>query len=185
MITSFEAYLLSQMRALSLVSAVLRSVGCSPEECVEKAHSAKERWSLNQPHHSADIYREAIGNPILEQSLKSDDISQCFVGSVRRLFYLPLWPKVLFQVNEHPSGYAWGEGFVQETFPISPPELSTIKPWEWVVSKIEPVASQVEILEHWDHEKDIRLIFEQGGQSLTYVAKFDFNLLQKWEQTSE
>ncbi len=180
MFTHLEAYLLGKMRAADRVAAALRAAGCSPEERAEKARRATEEWGLDRAGYSAGVYREAIGDPVSERILNVHDTAPAFVGSVCRLYYLSLWPKVLFQVNQHPSGYAWGEGFVRGASACPLPEPSAIEPWEWVTNAIESVASQVEVLDHWDHQKDLRLVLECDGNQWSYIAKFDFDLLQEW-----
>src|SRR5262249_24832017 len=124
------------------------------------------------------VYADAIGRPVEERVLSRSEVGHVFAGSVRRLYRLHLWPKVLFRVNQHPRGYAWGDGFVQSSEVLRDPALIT--PWECVDAAIESAASAVEIIEHWDHEKDMRVSFGESDHTKIYEARFDFNLLQEW-----
>lgn len=163
MLTNFEAYLLGRMRAAKLVANAQIAAGITPEECAKKAHRAAEEWGLDRIGYSADVYQDAIGKPVSEQVLSEEDTGLGFAGSICRLYALPLWPKVLFRVNQHPSGYAWGEGFVQGPLVGPMPSPSAIEPWEWVADTIEASASRIERVEHWTDEKDLRLVFDRGG----------------------
>jgi hypothetical protein len=49
-----------------------------------------------------------------------------------------------------------------------------------VDAAIESAASAVEIIEHWNHEKDIRVSFGKFDHPKIYEARFDFGLLQEW-----
>jgi hypothetical protein len=179
--TDFEAYLLAQMRAKELVASTLAKEGLSPRDLETKARQAALRWSLDQPGCDARNYAEAIGRPpVSERALSSAETAPVFAGSIRRTYRLDLWPEVLFCVNQHPSGYAWGQGFVQDQAPGRFLDPAEAKPWEWVSEAIESQASHVEVIEHWEHQKDLRVVFSECGLTQTYFARFDFNLLQEW-----
>ena len=180
MISDFEAYLLTRMRATDRIAAVLNGANCSLRECEAKARRAATRWRLDETIHSADAYRDAMGDPASERLLHDQETVSSFVGSLRVLYDLPLWPKVWLQVHKHPHGYAWGVGFVQKATAFSLSELSGVEPWEWTAPALESRASQIVVLDHWDDRKDLRLIFEGLGGRSAYVAEFDFGLLQSW-----
>jgi hypothetical protein len=180
MLTDFEAYLLDMMRATDQVAAVLTSEGISRAELGAKAQRAVKTWQLDTPGRDAAIYQDAIGKAVSQRILSCDDTVPQFVGSICRLYRLPLWPKLLFQVNQHPSGFAWGESFVQDLSAITLPAPTFIRPWDWVLEAIEQMASKVDVLEHWNYEKDIRVVVSQGSEQSVYLAKFDLNLLQEW-----
>lgn len=178
MITDFEGYLLSKMRARSLVEEALAQEGLTRDDLMLRAHRASHSWDLDRPGHDARVYAEAIGRPVEERILSRGEVGHVFAGSIQRLYHLHLWPKALFRVNQHPSGYAWGESFVQPSAVLRDPAL--IRPWEWVDVAIESAASVVQTIEHWDHEKDIRVSFGEIDDTRIYEARFDFNLLQEW-----
>ncbi len=178
MTTDFEAYLLSKMRAKSLVEEALANEGLTRDDLMLKARRAIQSWHLDRPGYDAEVYADAIGRPVEERALSAREVGQVFAGSIQRLYRLHLWPKVLFRVNQHPGGYAWGEGFVQSSEVPRDPAL--IRPWEWVDATIESAASAVEIIEHWNHEKDIRVSFGEFDHPRIYEARFDFDLLQEW-----
>jgi hypothetical protein len=178
MITDFEGYLLSKMRAKSLVEESLAKEGLTRDDLMMRARRAIQSWDLDRPGYDARVYADAIGRPVEERILSRSEVSHVFAGSIQRLYRLRLWPKVLFRVNQHPRGYAWGEGFVQTSEVLRDPAL--IRPWEWVDAAIESAASGVEIIEHWDHVKDMRVSFGDFHNAKIYEARFDFNLLQQW-----
>jgi hypothetical protein len=178
MITDFEGYLLSKMRAKSLVEATLAKEGLTRDGLMFKVRRAIQSWGLDRPGYDAGVYADAIGRPVEERMLSRGEVGHIFAGSIQRLYRLHLWPKVSFRVNQHPSGYAWGEGFVQSSEVPRDPAL--IRPWEWADAAIESAASAVEIIEHWDHEKDMRVSFGEFDNTKIYEARFDFNLLQEW-----
>ena len=185
MITILEAYLLSKMRAKELVQATLDKEGWSQGELKARAMLGSRKWNLDRPGHDASIYFEAIGAPVSERLLIDGEIDSVFAGSVRREYRLGLWPQVLFVVNQHPTGYAWGEGFVQPEPMSGGFEPARIVPWEWVADRIQALAATIEVVEHWNDEKDLRLRFCGAASVTTYLAKFDFNLLQEWALVKE
>jgi hypothetical protein len=178
MITDFEGYLLSKMRAKSLVEETLAEEGLTRDYLMSRACRAIQSWHLDRLGYDAGVYADAIGRPVEERALSASEVGQVFAGSIQRLYRLHLWPKVLFRVNQHPSGYAWGEGFVQSSEVPRDPML--IRPWEWTDAAIESAASAVEIIERWNHEKDIRVSFGESDHPKIYEARFDFDLLQEW-----
>jgi hypothetical protein len=178
MITDFEGYLLSKMRARTLIEETLAKQGLTRDDLMLRARRAIHSWDLDRPGYDAKVYADAIGNPVEERILSHSEVGHIFAGSIQRLYRLHLWPKVLFRVNQHPRGYAWGEGFVQSSGVPRDPVL--IRPWEWVDDAIGSAASAVEIIEHWDHEKDVRVAFGEFDHAKLYEARFDFNLLQEW-----
>jgi hypothetical protein len=182
MITDFEAYLLSKMRAMALVAATLDREGLSTAQLMVRANRAVHRWDLERPGYDASVYQDAIGKPVDERVLARAEAGSVFAGSVRRLYRLDLWPKVLYCVNQHPAGYAWGEGFVQT--PLVLRDATTVRAWEWVDQTIESAASHVEVLDHWGHQKEIVVLFNELDNKTNYIAKFDFNLLQEWTLVS-
>ena len=184
MMTDFEAFLLVKMRAKSLVNQVLRNESLTEEQVMAKAQNAADLWQLNNVGYHADVYSQAIGQPVSERLLTEAETSREFSRSVQRKYRLELWPKVIFLVNKHPRGYAWGERFSLETGDVPGFDLSRVKPWEWTADAIESAASRVEILEFWNYERDVEVSFREGTAETTYVARFDFDLLQEWCPTS-
>jgi hypothetical protein len=178
MITDFEGYLLAKMRAKNLVEEALAREGLTRDDLMVKARRALQSWDLDRPGYDAGVYADAIGRPVEERVLSRQEVGPVFAGSIQRLYRLPLWPKVVFRVNQHPTGYSWGEGFLRSS--EAPRDPALIRPWEYVDAAIESAASAVEILEHWDHEKDMRVSFGEIGHTEIYEARFDFNLLQEW-----
>ena len=178
MITDFEAYLLSKMRAKSLVEEALAKEGLTRDDLMLKARRAIQSWDLDRLGYDAGVYADAIGRPVEERILSGSEVGQVLAGSIQRLYRLHLWPKVLFRVNQHPNGYAWGEGFVQSSDVLRDPAL--VRPWDWADAANESAASAVEIIERWDHEKDMRASFCESDNPKIYEARFVFGLLQEW-----
>src|SRR5689334_25325692 len=106
MITDFEGYLLARMRARNLVEEVLAREGLTRDDLMVKARRALQSWDLDRPGYGAGVYADAIGRPVEERVLSRQEVGPVFAGSIQRLYRLPLWPKVLFRVNQHPTGYA-------------------------------------------------------------------------------
>lgn len=180
MLSDFEAYLMLQMRGKSCIESFLAKERMTLEELVRKSDKAKARWGLDQFGYQADALVEAIGTPIHEQVLCSNQTGPEFAGSTQRCYRLEPWSKVLFCVNRHPTGYAWGERFLQRSAIQEQADPINFKPWECVVSTIVAAASNIEVLDHWDYQKDLRVGFSSATGSRSFVGKFDFDLLQEW-----
>lgn len=180
MFSDFEAFLLSKMRAEHRVHQILQRAGLTHDEFKMKARQAAKRWGLDQSLHSAAVYSEAIGDPLHERVLTEEETGPEYTGSVQRLYRLRCWSKVLFRVNQHPSGYAWGVAFTQDHPATQWIDLRNVIPWEWTAEPIESQASRVDALEWWDDLRDVRCVFLAGGIESIFVAKFDLNLLQEW-----
>lgn len=184
MISDFEAYLLSQMRGKSAVEAFLATEGMSLDELARKADHARKRWRLDQLGYAADALFEAVGPPATEETLPEAQVGREFAGSVRRLYQLRAWPRVSFCVNRHPQGYAWGECFVQNASIFDLPSLLDLRAWEWTVDTVERLASRIDVLDHWGHQKDFQFEFPSPTGPICMVGKFDFDLLQEWTRRS-
>jgi hypothetical protein len=67
MITDFEAYLLSKMRAKSLVEEALAREGLTRDDLMLRARRAIQSWDLDRPGYGAGVYADAIGRPVEER----------------------------------------------------------------------------------------------------------------------
>jgi hypothetical protein len=172
------------MRGSGLVEEALMKHKISREEAVTLANVAADSWGFDKTMHNADNYNLAIGKPSLESTLTDLDSGTSFRGSVRRLYELPLWPNVWFCVHKDPRGFAWGVGFVNGKAPLYSLDVAKVKPWDWSNDALESAAFDVEILEAWDEQRDVRLTFIEGSRRLKFRAIFDFGLLQEWSLES-
>jgi hypothetical protein len=185
--TDFEAYLVSKMRAKDLVAKTLAKEGVSRRDLEIKASQAARRWGLDKLGCDARNYAEAIGHPpVAEQILLSTESASVFAGSIRRMYRLELWPGVLFCINQHPMGYVWSKGFDQAEPSARILDPVQVRPWEWASQPIASQASHVEMIDYCEHQQDLRVVFSEGDLTRSYIARFDFTLLQEWsEEQSE
>lgn len=186
-VREFQLFVLSKMRARERVDVALRELMSSRDEMRDVAAHLGEVIGLDATIHGADAYRAVLGAPYSESILTSSEATEHFRGSVCSSYELPLWPEMLFSVNRHPDGYAWGRGFqLRQPWPnlSLKSDLACIVPWQRTIKSLATSASKATTLYGWDEQCDIKFLFcLQGGCSVSYVGEFDMNMLQSWSST--
>lgn len=173
-VEDLELWMLAKMRAPRVATA-LAQLGSSTDQM--KRTAAVLGAVFDKPGHAAAEYRRILGPP---RATHPGTSTGTFAGSLRHEYTLPLWPDVVFIVNEHPQGYAWGFGF--EGGPASlPADLGSIEPWHWTADRLRREAIDIEILEEWSFDLEANLTFANGAR---FHATFDLGLLQSWEQAA-
>jgi uncharacterized protein YjbI with pentapeptide repeats len=133
---------------------------------------------LDKPGAAAAEYQRILRTP---RATRLVTATGTFAGSFRHEYLLPLWPDVVFVVNEHPDGYAWGIGF--EGGPAElPADPQSIEPWRWTAERLRREAMNVEVLEEWNFDLEANLTFPNGQR---FHARFDLGLLQTWEPATQ
>lgn len=175
MVKPIELFLLSQMRfGGTKVDEALRMTGVSRSQMERVAQELIGRYGLGESSHSADVYDELIGAPDEEKAVK--DVPSAFAGSTSRRYRLPTWPLVWFVVNRDVQGRAWGWGFEKDVLSKEGFLPQSVRPWEWTSGSLKELADQVETVDTWSTDEDLRLRFGR----LVYRAQFDWRLLQTW-----
>lgn len=170
-VQELELWMLAKMRG-PRVEAALVQLGRTTDQMKRTAEAVGVVF--DKPGHAAAEYRRLLGAP---RETRPVSTTGTFAGSFRHEYELPLWPDVVFVVNEHPTGYAWGYGF--EGGPASlPAELASIVPWRWTAERLRREATDIEVLEEWSFDLDANLTFANGAR---FQARFDMGLLQTWE----
>ena len=173
----FELWALSKMSSPRAAS-VAAELGATDTELRRVA--ADLDTVFDQPGHTAAEYRRVLGNPATS---KLTEATGAFAGSVRHEYHLPLWPAVVFVVNEDLHGTAWGGGFEGGRFDLLP-NLDEIEPWQWTAERLRREAISVEVHEEWTHDLDATLTFATPAGPRSFRARFDLGLLQRWEPRS-
>jgi hypothetical protein len=176
---TFELALLAGMRAASYVTEALRELAAGEADL----RAARERlWEIgfHTPGHLAELYRAILGPP---HSVELDDLppESPFAGSRSLRFQLPLWPEHDFVVHEHPSGYAWGNGFRAGAERARPPRSAAdLAPWGFTKEEIEAQLGPGRVEDAWGDFADIvyRIPPTPGASPREYLLAFDFGLLQ-------
>jgi Pentapeptide repeats (8 copies) len=101
-IEQLELWLLAKMSSPRVASAIA-ALGKSDDDLRRVA--GELGVVFDKPGHAAAEYRRILGAPIATTMATA---TGTFAGSMRHEHRLPLWPDVVFVVNEHPDGYAWG-----------------------------------------------------------------------------
>jgi len=147
-------------------------------------------YGLDEIVHSADVYDKLAGPPVISRALNSHEARATFLGSTRRCYKLALWPTVLFVVNRHPTGYAWGTRFQQSDKVTPEPDpcalVERVRPWSFASDALLAAASRSETLDEWTDHLATRLTFDSptAGPAV-WLARFDVGLLQSWERDPE
>lgn len=180
----FQLYILSKMRAEKNVDAALRDLTSSRNEMHLVAADLSEVNGLDATLHNADAYQAILGHPCSKRSLANSEVSEGFRGSVCFSYQLPLWPGMMFSVNRHPEGYAWGRGFqLHQHIPTltTAIDVACVSPWQWTIKSLVASSTEATTLYAWDEQCDIEFSFcFPSGQSMSYIGEFDMNMLQSW-----
>jgi uncharacterized protein YjbI with pentapeptide repeats len=177
-VEQFELWVLAKMSS-PRVAAALAHLGATEAELRRVA--TELGTVFDQPGHAEAEYRRILGKP---RSSVPAEASGTFAGSFRHEFSLPLWPDVVFVVNEAPNGSAWGFGF--EGGPASlPSKLDDVEPWRWTAARLRREAVAVDVHEEWSYDLEATLSFATPSGPRRFRARFDLGLLQRWEPTSD
>jgi hypothetical protein len=184
---AFQLYLLSKMSARDLVNRERKKLGLKHDRMLRAASEVAAMYGLDEIVHPADIYDRLAGPAVASRELEPQEVSASFRGSTRRCYALPLWPTVLFVVNRHPSGYAWGMRFQQSDRPTREPDpcalVERVRPWSFASDALLSAASRAETLDEWTDYLESRLTFTSpSGSPSAWIARFDVGLLQIWER---
>jgi uncharacterized protein YjbI with pentapeptide repeats len=176
-IADFEFWALARM---SSPRAVAAAAGLGATEADLRRAAADLDTVFDQPGHTAAEYRRVLGKPT---TTRLAEASGAFAGSLRHEYHLPLWPDVVFVVNEDRNGTAWGAGF--EGGPsVLPSNLDEVEPWQWTAERLRREALSVEVHEEWTYDLDATFTFAAPGGPRCYRGRFDLGLLQRWEPQS-
>lgn len=177
-IEDFELWALAKMSSPSALEAAAK-LGATEADL--RRIAADLASVFDRPGHTAAEYRRVLGKPA---SSGLAEASGTFAGSLRHEYQLPLWPGVVFVVNEDRNGTAWGYGF--EGGPsVLPSNLDEIKPWQWTAERLRREALSVEVHDEWSYDLDATLTLAAPGEPRRFRARFDLGLLQRWEPRSE
>lgn len=179
-----EAYILSRFRNKGFVEALVVSQGIPTNAFDSLVRLAVVDIGLDAAGYSADVYKDAFGTPLYEEVLRLGDTTLSFAGSIRSVYEWKLFKYVLFAVNQHPDGYAWGETFIQGRLPASYIESYQVEPFVLVKDVLvrDARTASHELFDGWGRSEDI--IFESHddcGSLRAYYAEFDYCLLQTWK----
>ncbi|MEO7733874.1 MAG: pentapeptide repeat-containing protein, partial [Kofleriaceae bacterium] len=173
-VADFELWALAKMSSPNVTVAVSR-LGVT---VAEMQNIAAELGAIfDDPGHSAAEYRRVLGRPA---NSAPGNASGEFAGSFRHEYELPLWPDVVFVVNEDRNGTAWGAGFEGGSTAL-PDDLAEISPWRWTAERLRREAVSVEVHEEWSDDLDASLSFATPVGLRHFRARFDLGLLQRWE----
>lgn len=175
-----QLYLATKMRATDQVSAFLSNLGIQRSEAERAAVRVDELYKLSSPGTSARVYSELAGEPVEEFVVCSTATPSEFAGSVRRRYLLPPWDTSLFEVNEHPDGYAWGERFVRGAVHTLPTDPNRLRVWQCTLETAKAAASAEREIDVWSDRHDAYFSFVVGQKVATFLGRFDFGLLQQW-----
>jgi hypothetical protein len=180
---AFQLYLLSQMRPAAVVDAALQSIRATRED-LARASDAAVRFGFDSPVHSAQLYREVLGEPSASEKDLSVAPDSPLGGSTILHFNLTLWPGFDFVVREHPDGYAWGAGFDRTRGTAVPGLRSILDLCQWgfqeseVTARLGPPTRE----DAWSGWEDLSYPIRESpsGPVRRFVLRFDLNLLQSW-----
>ena len=167
-IEDLEVWMLAKMRG-PRAEAARAQIGRSVDPAVAAV--------FDKPGHAAAEYQRILGAHVWKMA----EATGTFAGSYRHEYVLPLWPDVVFVVNEHPDGYAWGQEFQGGPAEL-PADLASIEPWRWTAERLRREATHVEVLEEWSFDLEAILTFASGAR---FHARFDLGLLQAWEPAKD
>lgn len=174
-IREFQLFLLSKMSG-SLVAGALHALASTEAEMHRVATELGAVF--DSPGHAAAEYRKVLGDPRARTPVNAP---LSFAGSWREEYGLPLWPDVVFVVNEDRNGSAWGWGF--EGGPAHlPASLSGVVPGQWSAERLRRLAVGTEVVEEWSFDLEAILAFNVAGEMSRFAARFDLGLLQRWER---
>jgi len=173
-VEDFELWVLSKMSSSNVTVATSR-LGVTETDM--RAVAAELDAVFGNPGHSGAEYRRVLGRP---KNSASSNASGVFAGSFRHEYCLPLWPDVVFVVNEDRNGIAWGTGFEGGAAAL-PSDLAEITPWRWTAERLRREAVTVEVHEEWSYDLDASLSFTTPTGLQRFRARFDLGLLQRWE----
>jgi hypothetical protein len=175
-VEEFELWALAKMSSPNVVMAASR-LGATVPEMQQLA--AELDTVFDYPGHAEAEYRRVLGAPAASTPASATGE---FAGSFRHEYHLPLWPDVVFVVNEDRNGTAWGFGF--EGGPATLPDnLAEIEPWRWTSERLRREAA-VEVHEEWSYDLDASFTFATPAGIRRFRARFDLGLLQRWEPES-
>jgi hypothetical protein len=170
------------MHAVRQVDAALVILGADRTDLAAAIREASEFESVP---HAADLYRTVLGPPVSDEIEEGEtpagvDASRADSRTLR--FHLPLWPGMHFAVRKHPSGYAWGVGFVRRVGGRTP-RLETaadLAPWTFVDSEITKRFGRPRTEDDWSDWRNLSYSIEEfpGGRIRRFMLTFDFRLLQ-------
>ena len=167
-----QLYLLSQMRAATLVQTAYRDLGASVQELKSVAAEA-DIAGLSKPGHSMAVYARLLGEPFRSTRTSLPD------SYLRRLdqYVLPLWPSFAFSIYGSEEGVTGGTWF--SLLPESRQQETTdLVPWRIVEEQVRPLLSHGRIVDEWYPMKDYVCPSTQDSKS-EIILRFDFELLQE------
>ena len=173
-VEEFELWALAKMSSPKVLVAAAQLGATEPE--MQKL-AAELDAVFDYPGHPESEYRRVLGKPA--NSAPANATGE-FAGSFRHEYHLPLWPEVVFVVNEDRNGTAWGFGFEGGSATL-PDNLAEIAPWLWTAERLRREAIAVEVHEEWSHDLDASFSFTTPTGLQRFRARFDLGLLQRWE----
>ncbi len=173
-VEDFELWALAKM---SSPKALAAAAELGATEAHLRRVAAELDTVFDQPGHTAAEYRRVLGKPVTSSLAEA---SGTFAGSFRHEYHLPLWPGVVFVVNEDRNGIAWGFGF-EGGPPTLPSNLNEIEPWRWTAERLRREVLSVEAHEEWTYDLDATFTFATPTGPRRFRARFDLGLLQRWE----
>jgi uncharacterized protein YjbI with pentapeptide repeats len=173
-VEEFELWALAKMSSPN-VMRVASELGVTAPEMQKIA--AELDAVFDYPGHTEAEYRRVLGKPANSAPANA---SGEFAGSFRHEYHLPLWPDVVFVVNEDRNGIAWGSSFEGGSATL-PDNLAEIAPWRWTAERLRREAVAVEVHEEWSYDLDASFSFTTPTGLQRFRARFDLGLLQRWE----
>jgi hypothetical protein len=166
-----QGYLMTQMRAQSLVAEQSVALGLVPHALVE-ARQAAEELGLGLPGHSHSLYMQLLGKPT--RTLFRDDSDGV---SERTDYYLvPPWDGFLVAVSSSAGGGTRGVSFTKlELGNPRPPRVGDLIPWSIVLDELS--MADCTIVDEWYPMLDYACTIIGHGRQRA-VLQFDFGLLQ-------
>jgi hypothetical protein len=175
-----QLYLLSQMRASTLVAEAVARLGMTQED-LKAARGAGWKMGLGRLVHPMDLYRRLLGEPLSEVHSQGGDPFRRLIHHYR----LPTWPQFNLSVLGNAAGTTSGLCFsapegLQGSEIHSGGQLAG---WSLVESQLAQVVSAATVVDEWYPMADYECSLpgaEPGAHSKWYL-RFDFGLLQSAE----